>query len=102
MVGARNVRHGTHVDMSRSILRRPPTGQKPASLMREEDIFRPWCWPLACMSPSRASPMRLSGTKTGCFRPNVRSARASRPPTFMRLSDGSRNGLFAINSFRFM
>ena len=101
MVGARNVRHAIHMDIRRSIRRRPPTGQKPSSLMRDEKIFRPRCWQLACMSPIRAS-MRLSGANTECFPPNVRSARASRPPTFMRLSDGSRNGLFAISSFRFM
>ena len=45
--------------------------------------------------------MRLSGTNVGCFLPNVRSARARRPPTLMSPSDVSRNGLFSISSLRF-
>ena len=53
------------------------------------------------MCPIRASPVRLSGTNVGCFLPKVRSARARRPPTLMRPSVLSRNGLFANSSWRF-
>ena len=53
------------------------------------------------MCPIRASPVRLSGTNVGCFLPKVRSARARRPPTLMRPSALSKNGLFANSSWRF-
>ena len=52
------------------------------------------------MYPIRASPVRLSGINVGCFLPNVRSARARRPPTSISPSDESKNGLFPISSMR--
>ena len=102
IVGARSILHGTHVETRRSIRRRPPTGQNPSSLMRAEEILRPWWWVLACRYPSRASPLRVSGTRVGCFRPKERSERLRRPPTLIRPSVWSRNGLLASNSVRFL
>lgn len=47
------------------------------------------------MWPMRASPSSVSGINVGCFRPNDRSARARRPPTFISPSSGSMKGILA-------
>ena len=102
MVGARSVLHGTQVDTKRSIRWWPPTSQKPASLMAEEETLRPWWSVLAWMHHIMAFSFKLSGIKVGCFLPNVRSALARRPPTLIIPSVWSRSGLFANNSRRFL
>ena len=74
MVGARSILHCTHVLMSLSILRLPPSGKNPRCLIDWVVCFLPVWQLFVCRNPMSAFPVGVFGMNVGNLRPKVTSA----------------------------